>query len=234
MKRWIESALGFWANRLGYDLVPAYVPGLKRPVPPGAKLYVGSGEQQATGYVACDFRPLENVQLVCRAWEVSRFCSGLSEIFSRHMLEHLTLAEAELTLRDWFAALAPSGIVRIEVPNLEFALSQWQRARWNSAELANRLSDARWGFAGLYGWQRECDPKSSDYNQSYWDVHKSGYTAKSMRHFLSQAGFEQIEISFESFTLEQLRRRNLDLHASDNCHLVAVGRKPAAARQNAA
>lgn len=227
MNRWMELALAGWARRLGYELVPAYAPKLKQSIPAGSKLYVGSGEQELEGYASCDSRSLENVRLVCRAWDVSKYCSGLSEIYSRHMLEHLTLAEAELTLRDWLVALAPNGIVRIEVPNLEFALSQWQRARWNSSELANRLSDARWGFAGLYGWQRECDPKSTDYNQSYWDVHKSGYTAESIRYFLSRAGFEQIETSFERFTLEQLRRRNMDLHASDNCHLVATARKPA-------
>lgn len=230
MKKWMEFALASWARSLGFQLVPFQESGLKRPIPAGAKLYVGSGEQSLEGYVSCDSRSLENVQLVCRAWEVSRFCSGLSEIFSRHMLEHLTLAEAGLTLRDWMAALAPGGTLRLEVPNLEFALAQWHRARWNSSEFANKLSDARWGFAGLYGWQRECDPESADYNQSYWDVHKSGYTSESMRYFLDQAGFEQIETSYASFTLEQLRRRNMDLHASDNCHLVAVARKPAVAR----
>jgi len=60
-----------WAKRLGYSLVLDHESGLKRAIPAGSRLYVGSGEQQLEGYVGCDSRPLENVQLVCRAWDTA-------------------------------------------------------------------------------------------------------------------------------------------------------------------
>jgi len=214
------------AARIGYRLVRVYAPRLKNPIPAGSKLHVGCGEQDIEGYVGCDLRSLDHVQLVCRAWEVSEHCRDLSEIYSRHMLEHLTFAESRLTLRDWYRALAPSGLVKIEVPNLAFAIRQWERASWDAETLENKFSDARWGFAGFFGWQRECDPESPEYNQSYWDVHKSGYTVDSMKFFLAEAGFEHIEINLEGFTAKQIRRRNLAANASDECHLIATARRP--------
>ncbi len=228
MNKWFHSTCTRIAERFGYRLEPIYKSRLKEVIPSGAKLYVGCGDQNVAGYIGCDLRDLPNVALACRAWEISDFCSDLGEIYSRHMLEHLTFAEMQLTLRDWLRALAPQGVVRIEVPNLAFAIEQWRRAKWTDEELENRFSDARWGFAGFFGWQRECDPLAPDYNQSYWDVHKSGYTGESIRYFLTQAGFANIEIAFEGFTPEQIRRRKLSPNASDGCHLVATAYKPSA------
>lgn len=144
MRRWLASVVDRAASRFGYRFVPVYAPQLKQTIPPGSKLHIGCGDQDIPGYIGCDLRLLPHVQLVCRAWEVSGFCQQLSEIYSRHMLEHLTLAEARLTLRDWYAALAPGGAVKIEVPNLEFAMRQWQRAHWHSAAFENRYSDECW------------------------------------------------------------------------------------------
>lgn len=222
------------ARRLGYQLVPLLRSHLRSEIPAGAKLYVGCGEDQLADYVGCDIRPLEHVALACKSWEISSFCNGLSEIYSRHMVEHLTQAEARLTFADWYKALAPGGIVRIEVPNLTFAISQWQRAEWSDEALESRFSDASWGFANLFGWQRECDPLNGDYNQSYWDVHKSGYTADSLKYFLSGAGFEDIETSLASFTPEQLKRRGMHMSASDGCHLRATAKRPALSSRIAA
>lgn len=234
MADFISQGLARVAGLLGYDLVPRYKPLLRAPIPAGAKLCVGCGEQEVDGYVGCDLRPLPNVQLACRAWDISEHCSELAEIYSRHMLEHLTLEESQLTLKDWYRALMPGGLVRIEVPNMDFAMKQWGRADWSAEQFNNRYSDARWGFAGFYGWQRECDPREADYNQSYWDVHKSGYTPESMQYFLTEAGFESVEIQLEGFTEAQIRRRKIAPDASDGCHLIAMARKPAQVQRKAA
>ncbi|GAB5403891.1 MAG: hypothetical protein Aurels2KO_21220 [Aureliella sp.] len=234
MVSWIESFAVRVASHLGFALTRESKSMLRRSIPDGAKLYVGCGEHELEGYAGCDLRALPNVRLVCKAWEVSRFCEGLSEIYSRHMLEHLTLRESQLTLADWFQALAPGGEVRIEVPNLDFVLRQWGRAKWNEEELAGKFSDARWGFAGLFGWQRECDPESPEYNQSYWDVHKSGYTQESIRFFLEQAGFVNIKMRLGGFTKEQNMRRGLDPSASEGCHLFASAQRPSVVSRVAA
>lgn len=234
LKSWLGRGLVAVGDWLGYRVEPKVASGLRRPIPSRAKLYVGCGEDQLDGYVGCDLRPLEHVALACRAWEISRYCEGLSEIYTRHMLEHLTWDEVQLTLADWHAALAADGMLRIEVPNIRFAIDQWLRASWSDEALENRFSDARWGFAGLFGWQRECNPASPDYNPTYWDAHKSGYDEHVLRFVLERAGFEQIRIWTEGFTEKQMRRRNLPPGASDGCHLMATAIKGQAAAVKAA
>jgi 2-polyprenyl-3-methyl-5-hydroxy-6-metoxy-1,4-benzoquinol methylase len=77
-------------------------------------------------------------------------------------------------------------------------------ADWKEPAQPSPKSNARWGFAGLYGWQRECDPTKRDYNQTYWDVHKSGYSGNRLQALLEEAGYAKVEVS----TVE-------------SCHLVA-------------
>lgn len=174
----------------------------------GQSLYVGCGEDRRDGFLHCDTRALDGVDIVCKAWEVSQYRKGLKEIYSRHMLEHLTSMEAEAALHDWHNALALDGTVYIVVPNLDYHVRQWLEAEWNEDTLRDKTSDARFGFAGLYGWQRECDPRSKDYNDSHWDVHKSGYNEKRLKFLLERAGFVDVHTEVKG-----------------DVHLVATGRK---------
>jgi predicted SAM-dependent methyltransferase len=160
----------------------------------GKSLYVGCGEDRRDGFMHCDTRDLPGVDLVCDAWEVSSYLNQLEEIYSRHMLEHLTSMEADAALIDWHHALKVGGKVYLVVPNLDFHIQQWLDAEWNDETIKDTNSDARYGFAGLYGWQRECNPKQDDYNQTHWDVHKSGYNEKRLRYLLQRSGFINIEI----------------------------------------
>lgn len=234
LRSWLGRGLVAAAGWLDYHVEPKLASGLRLPVGGGAKLYVGCGEDQRPGYLGCDLRPLEHVALVCRAWEISKYCTDLGEIYTRHMLEHLSWDEVQATLRDWHSALHPHGTLRIEVPNIRFAIDQWLRATWSQDALENRFSDARWGFAGLFGWQRECDPASPDYRPTYWDAHKSGYDEHVLRFLLERAGFEKIHIWTEGFTEKQMRRRNLPTGASDGCHLMATAVKSQAVVARAA
>ncbi|HLA84810.1 MAG TPA: hypothetical protein VJL29_08450 [Thermoguttaceae bacterium] len=178
---------------------------LKKPVmPAGAKLNVGCGRKTREGHLGCDVRPLETVDLVCRAWEVPDHCRNLAEIYSRHMLEHLALAEADYTLHQWFRALAVGGRVHVIVPYLPYHIEQYRRAVWSEDEWADGFSDARAGICGIFGWQSECDPTAANYGGNYWDVHKTGFDERLMTFLLGRAGFEEIQCTVE-----------------DRCHLVA-------------
>jgi 2-polyprenyl-3-methyl-5-hydroxy-6-metoxy-1,4-benzoquinol methylase len=157
-------------------------------------LYVGCGEDRREGFIHCDTVGLPGVDVVCDAWEVSSYLSDLETIYSRHMLEHLTSMEADAALLDWHHALKIGGKIYLVVSNLDFHIQQWLSAEWNDDTIKDKNSDARYGFAGLYGWQRECNPKLDDYNQSHWDIHKSGYNEKRLRYLLQRAGFINIEL----------------------------------------
>jgi radical SAM superfamily enzyme YgiQ (UPF0313 family)/predicted SAM-dependent methyltransferase len=174
----------------------------------GVKLYVGCGNDHKNGYVGCDIRPLSGVDIVCWAWEVSHYCRGVSEIYSRHMLEHLTFAEVAASLSDWYKALAVGGKVKILVPNMAFHIDQWLNAEWTEAAYQDSESNARWSAAGFWGWQRQCDPLHQDYQTNYWDVHKSGFTRENLEFFLKRAGFTNTETFIE-----------------EDVHIVAQGEK---------
>lgn len=232
--RYFNKTLTRLGRSLGYKIEPLPRHGLRQSIPDHARLYVGCGEHDKPGYVGCDLRDLPNVSLVAKAWEVSKYCTNLQEIYSRHLLEHLTLLEVQATLRDWHAALASDGFIRLEVPNLDSMVAKWSHAHWSQDHLEDKFSDARWGLAGLYGWQRECDPNQDSYSPNYWDVHKIGFNESSMRYFLSEAGFQDIEIWSEGFTQEQMERRGVSPEACNDCHLMATARKTANANSLAA
>lgn len=172
------------------------------------KLYVGCGKDRVDGYIHVDKRPLDGVNYVGDAWDIFPQFMDVDEIYSRHMLEHLTSMEADYALRNWFKALKPGGKVHIVVPNLDFHCQQWLNAEWSESSLHDKWSDARHGFSGLYGWQKQCDPLKDDYDVSYWDVHKSGYNERRIRFLLERIGYDWVE----TFVVE-------------NVHLVAIGFK---------
>lgn len=172
------------------------------------KLYVGCGKDRVDGYIHIDKRPLIGVDYVKDAWDIFPEIKGVDEIYSRHMLEHLTSMEADFTLRNWFKALKTGGRIHIIVPNMDYHCEQWLKAEWNEDALHDKWSDARHGFAGFYGWQKQCDPTKADYELSYWDVHKSGYNERRIRFLLERIGYDRVETSIV-----------------DNVHLVAVAYK---------
>lgn len=209
----IRSGFRFLLARFGYEIRLKRKPRKKKPrprvgaridIPSGTKLNVGCGRKSKEGYIGCDVRPLDKVDVVCPAWEVPKYCHNLGEIYSRHMLEHLTLCEVDYTLHQWFHALAVGGRVHVIVPYLPYHIKQLQRAVWSEQELADRGSNTRVGIAGLYGWQYGCDPSQGKYKANYWDAHKIGFDQRLMTFLLTKAGFEEIE-----------------LIVKDKCHLVA-------------
>lgn len=50
-------------------------------------------------------------------------------IYSSHMIEHFTPRETEQFLKNSFRVLAPGGVIRLAVPDLEFSVGQYLAAR---------------------------------------------------------------------------------------------------------
>ena len=172
-----------------------------------AKIYVGCGDHFKDDYIGCDIRQTKAAAVVCNAWDISHHFENAKEIYSRHMLEHLTFGEMRLCLSDWHKTLIRRGQINIIVPNIDFHIKRWLQAEWNDEAMNERTSAARWSSASFWGWQTECDPASDDYNNTYWDVHKSGYNFKSLTYFLKKAGFRNIRC-------EDSEYRQLDVFAN--------------------
>jgi predicted SAM-dependent methyltransferase len=85
---------------------------------------------------------------------------GVASIYAEHFLEHLTLDEGLAFLRECRQALAPSGILRLSTPNLDWVfLTHYRCDRWSQDEEAwtdcVRLNRAfhGWGHQFLYNRQ---------------------------------------------------------------------------------
>nr|VFJ94294.1 MAG: Methyltransferase domain-containing protein [Candidatus Kentron sp. H]VFJ94838.1 MAG: Methyltransferase domain-containing protein [Candidatus Kentron sp. H]VFK01303.1 MAG: Methyltransferase domain-containing protein [Candidatus Kentron sp. H] len=151
------------------------------------RIYVGCGKKRLGGYVHCDVRSLPGVEIVCQAWDLDRYVQGAQEVYSRHMLEHLQFAKVEEFLSAAYRSLKMGGSVKVIVPDMDYHINQWQAAVWRSKQLNNNRSNARHACAGFWGWQGE---KPDD--APFWDTHKSGFNAASLRYFLGKAGFSKI------------------------------------------
>ena len=117
-----------------------------------AKVYVGCGPDRKEGYVGCDIRKLDSVNVICKSWELSNHFEKVREIYSRHMLEHLTFKEVDATLKDWHKCLEVGGGIHLVVPFLDFHIEQWNKAEWNEPHTV-KSGLTRLGAWPGYGWQ---------------------------------------------------------------------------------
>ena len=171
-------------------------------------IYVGCGPDIREGFIHCDIRKFDHVDIVCKAWELSSFIMEVDHIYSRHMLEHLTDMEAQLTLENWFLSLKNKGSIRLIVPDMDFHCKQWLNAIWSDDTIKDKWSDAIHSHASIFGWQNECNPLEETYNTTYWDVHKSGYNKNKLTYLLKKIGY-----------------RNIFIETKNNWHLVATATK---------
>jgi predicted SAM-dependent methyltransferase len=213
MSQKIKTIVKAMLSKAGYEIrrIPPEVTEKPQARKSGLRLYVGCGTDSRHGFEGCDTRPLPNVSIVCKAWEISRNCTEVKEIYSRHMLEHLTLPQVEETLRDWLCALAEGGRIHVVVPNMDFHVEQWRRAAWNEEEWNKQFSDARHSFAGFWGWQRESDSEAlrQSGENAFWDIHKCGFNCEFLAFLLEREGFT-----------------NISCEVADDVHVVATALKP--------
>jgi predicted SAM-dependent methyltransferase len=147
------------------------------------KLNIGSGEKHRPGYTSVDLRPLPGVEIVCNAWDILKHVTAgtVETIYSRHMLEHLTFAEGRRALKAWHEALQPGGEAEILLPDLYYHARQLLAAPDSKSAFNARVTNHAHAIASLYGWQTH-----------EYDVHRSGYTERSLRAALFAAGFVEV------------------------------------------
>ena len=132
------------------------------------------------GYKTCDIRDLPGVDYVCSAIDIADYCehNTVSNIFSRHMFEHLSFHDGELHLDACMKILKPGGEIRMMMPNIEFHVRQW---------LSRDPAAIKHARAGFWGWQREVEEGQD------WDIHKSGYDTLTLTQLLTDKGFTNVK-----------------------------------------
>jgi predicted SAM-dependent methyltransferase len=172
-------------------------------VPVLVKLDIGAGSRRRDGYLSVDVRPEAKPDIVSAAWELWTVANNIvTEIYSRHMIEHLDPNDARRTFARWAELLSPGGLLNVIAPDLEFHARQLLGTVTSS--FPNQEQHA---MAGFYGWRDETRGGDRE------DAHRWGYTEESLTRILSEAGFDRIA-------------RQLTGLDSEPWHLNLAARKP--------
>ena len=159
------------------------------------KLHIGAGTVSLPGWINIDHQPLDGVDRVLDVRDGLPF-ENVSAIFAEHFIEHLTLREAEAFIRECRRVLAPSGVLRMSTPNLDWVwVSHYRQPDTLSNEnaflgcmLLNRAFHG-WGHHFLYNFAtlsellRHC---------GFGEVTRCGYGESQTREL---SGLEKHELS---------------------------------------
>jgi predicted SAM-dependent methyltransferase len=145
------------------------------------KLHIGCGPHILTGWINIDLEH-NDADIQCDVRGGLPFENEtISFIFSEHMIEHLTISEAEQFLMECIRVLKPTGIMRISTPNLDHVIDAYI-----SGDIGH------WG--GL--WQPENRCKLINEAFYSWG-HKFLYNKEEIIRILQQIGFSSL--NFESY-----------------------------------
>jgi ubiquinone/menaquinone biosynthesis C-methylase UbiE len=153
-----------------------------QPVADVLNLNIGSGSRRIEGYLNVDIRNDANIDIVSSAWDLPGIEDAtVSNIYSRHMLEHLDPTDAQKTLRKWFQILKPGGTLNVIVPDLEFHAKQLL-----GLESSTFADQEQHMLAGFYGWRNEAMGGNRE------DAHRWGYIERTLTKELAVVGFTHI------------------------------------------
>ena len=137
------------------------------------KLHIGGSEAHA-GWEVLDVRAAPHVNHVGNALDLSRFAEGtFVELYASHVLEHFDyVEELPRALAQWFRVLAPAGVLRLSVPDIDI-LAHLLLQR-HVLDVNQRFQVMRMIFGG---------------HTHEHDHHRVGLNQDFMAAFLDRAGF---------------------------------------------
>jgi len=171
-----------WASRL---------PHIKKTVPDLKKVNLGCGKYHLDGYLNVDINEPADIIMDIRNLDFDD--NSLEEIVSSHVLEHISMHETIRVLQEMYRVLKPEGILQLEVPDLEYCLSEWLKT--------DEESEHKWNFylMRIFG---------SQINE--YEYHKTGFTEKRITNLLTTIGFKDIKIE------------RVDSHAQESLLIKAI------------
>ena len=161
------------------------------------KLHIG-GHEARGGWEILDARPGPHVDHVGNALDLARFDDGcFAEVYASHVLEHFDYTdELPRVLAEWHRVLAPGGVLRVSVPDLDI-LAHLLLQR-HAFDVNQRFELMRMIFGG---------------HMHEHDHHRVGLNQDFMTVYLARAGFTG---------LQRVSRHGLFTDTSD----TAVGDTP--------
>ena len=157
------------------------------------RLHIGSGGHALEGWVNIDVAPAPLAMNI--KWGLPFVDGAADYAFVCHVLEHLFYpAEALSVLKDVHRVLAPGGVLRVVVPDIEKCL----RAYVEEDQAFFK------GRQGTWDWWSEAETRLEDFlvyagagpsPGRLFEAHKFGYDLETLSHLLRRAGFREIERS---------------------------------------
>ncbi len=139
------------------------------------RLNIGCGSVKEQGYINIDLHD-SSADLIMDTRDLEYVDNSVDEIYSSHLLEHMGKYEVLPVLKEWARVLKSGGLLKLNLPNLEWCLKNW---------LA-QSEDKRWGLNldMIFGLQ-----------SNPGEYHKTGFSKAHLECYLRQAGFEEIKIA---------------------------------------
>lgn len=140
------------------------------------KLNIGCGGERKKGYVGVDAYNTPAAEIVTDAWRLPMIQKGsVEEIYTSHMIEHITPKELSQSLSEWKRVLKKGGRLVIRCPNFALYVKEWLESgyeyRWT------------WGTTNLLGHQ----------HRGPGMLNRNAFTVRRLRDVLEKAGFTVLE-----------------------------------------
>ena len=138
------------------------------------KLHLGSGTRILEGFTNIDVRQLDDRIHVDNVATLETIEDGsIDLIYACHVLEHFGRHEYREVLACWYRKLAPGGVLRLSVPDIQKAAGLYLSGEYTL--------DQMYGF--MYGGQMH-----------EYDYHKIGFDTSTLTKALTDIGFKTKDI----------------------------------------
>lgn len=139
--------------------------------PDKVMLNIGCGTDYKDGWINIDNNSDNNIEKLDLNWDLREPLpfegESIDYIFNEHFLEHLTIDEAQVIIKDFLRVLKKGGVLRIAMPDLREVVENYLDKEWRKrpfikkfglefiktpAELMN-INFSWWGHKWLYDWE---------------------------------------------------------------------------------
>ena len=160
------------------------------------RIHLGCGNNVKEGYLNIDKyvvgEGIENYDILSLPFALG----SVDEILAEHLVEHLSFEEESSFFSEMYRLLSPGGVLRIEVPDLEWVLKKFLNAKDEFQEFYQvgaidhyfgngPACDNRWGLLTTAIWGNQ---------NGNGQFHKNGYTRSKLLAIQKLVGFSSIEV----------------------------------------
>lgn len=152
------------------------------------KLNLGCGRDYKRGWINIDNNPNKSIKNLDINWDLSISIpfenNSVDFIFNEHFLEHLTVEEGQVFLKDCKRVLKDGGVLRISMPDLETTVKDYFNPNWKEDK---KEYYKKFGLEFI-----KTKAEKININFRSWG-HKWLYDKEELERRLKEAGFKNIK-----------------------------------------